>query len=155
MERSPAMVVAPAPGLPISAMDANKKAPIPRRRSPEVQELLDGLMYLHAQAAGPGKQSQDQAVEARRRMMAWFGSVPVEERVKLLQLHEPAFVKLLVLLVNKARALPPRRGRRPSMVKFFVFAESVPALAASSGGASKGRRRLGYVLVYVYMCMDD
>ena len=88
-------------------------------------------------------------------MKAWFGSVPVEERVKLLQLHEPAFVKLLVLLASKAHALPTRRGRRPSMVKFFIFAESVPALTASSAGASKGRRRLGYVLVYVCMCTDD
>jgi len=138
-------------------MEANNKAPGPRRRSSEVQELLDGLMYLHAQAAGPGKRSRDQAgVEAKRRMKAWFGSVPVEERVKLLQLQEPAFVKLLVILASKTRALPPRRGRRPSMVKFFVFAESVPALAASSAGPSKGRLRIGYVLVFVsmYVCMN-
>jgi hypothetical protein len=104
-------------------------------------------MYLHAQAAGPGKRSRDQAgVEAKRRMKAWFGSLSVEERVKLLQLQEPAIVKLLMMLANKARALPPRRGRRPSMVKFFVFTESVPALAASSA-PSKDHPRLRYVLV--------
>ncbi len=143
----------PLPAQPAAPWMANKKAPGPRRRSSEVQELLDGLMYLHAQAAGPGKQSRDEAgVEARRRMKAWFGSVPVEERVKLLQLHEPAFVKLLALLASKARALPTRRGRRPSMVKFFIFAESVPALQRvrqGEQGPSTTRVRFG-LRVYVH-----
>ncbi|KAM3573175.1 hypothetical protein VYU27_004849 [Nannochloropsis oceanica] len=129
--------------MPIySVMDASNRIPGKRHRSPEVQELLDGLMYMHALAAGLGKRSRDQAgMEAQRQMKAWFGSLHVEERIKLLQLQEPAMVKLLIMLASKARALPPRRGRRMSMVKFFVFAESVPALAVSSA-PSKDHLRL-------------
>lgn len=127
-----------------------------RRRPPEVQQLLDGLMYLHAQVEGPGKRNQDQVgAEAKLRMKAWFGSLPVERRVELLQLHEPAFVKLLMLLANKARDLPPRKGRRPSTVKFFVFAESVPALAASFSGPGKGRPLLRYVFDSACVCIYD
>lgn len=119
-----------------------------RRRPPaDVQQLLDGLLFMQQSCRQAQEASAADEDEAKRKeLLEWFASLSVEERVHLLQLQEPAVVKLVVMLARKAHGLPRRRGRRPCLVKFFVFAEAVPALAANAPARQRnphGRQKEG------------
>ena len=86
--------------------------------------------------------------EERERVLAWFAALSVPERQQALCIQEPAFVRLLELMARKAnhgRTRVAAHGRRPpppSLARFIVFTEGVPALGAGFGGDG-GRARAG------------
>ena len=113
-----------------------------RRLPPESQDLVDALAQVQSmcQRCGTldpgGRDKVAVSLQRKRRILRWFASLQVEERVRILSITEPSVVRLLVLLAISHREGSAKGGIHKSTPYFFVFHEGVPSLGGGSHGGS-------------------